>query len=260
MISKEEQKILEQLIRDAGTRLLQYWPGSSPKNRADTLSITQKQDGSFVTKADFESNEILISGLKKLFPNDGIFSEELARDENLSQANRAWIIDPLDGTQSFIDGNDDFSILLGLCVGEKIVFGMMYFPARGLFARGFSTGGATLNGLLMKVSAVDSFRERAIYLRHIKLPEQAYFYDKWMDSGMAFLNLCRGELDGIILKLVHHQEWDLAAPAVMIEESGGVISDEFGAPIRFKRSPVTTGYFVASNGKIHQRLLDLIPQ
>ena len=77
---------------------------------------------------------------------------------------------------------------------------------------------------------------------------------------MAFLNVARGDFDGIIIKLVHHQEWDLAAPTVMIQEAGGMLTDEHGAPIEFKKGPVQYKYLVASNGKVHSELLSLIKE
>ncbi len=258
MVSKLQQEELLSLVKKAGDRLLHHWPGAANLEKA--LNITQKKDGSFVTNADFESNEILISGLKRLFPTDGIFSEELARDEALRMAHRAWIIDPLDGTQSFIDGNDDFSILLGLCVGTHIDFGVMYFPVRNLIAVGQKGGGSWLNGKRLTVSTSDEIRDRSVYLRHCSFGPPTYAYDRWMDSGMAFLNVARGDFDGIILKLVHHQEWDLAAPAVMIQEAGGVLTDERGEPIEFKKGPVQYRYLVASNGKVHKDLLSLIKE
>ena len=79
-----------------------------------------------------------------------------------------------------------------------------------------------------------------------------------MDSGCAFLSVGRAEFDGLVLKIVNHREWDLAAPWVVITESGGTISDEFGHPITFNNPTMPYRYFVASNGKIHGQLLELI--
>ncbi len=255
MLSDQERRALEDLVKEAGKKLLQYWPGAQSNQ---DLKVTKKSDGTFVTKADFESNEILLAGLARLFPNDAIYSEESKANEVLKTAPRAWIIDPLDGTKSFIEGRDDFSVLLGLSVGVNIEFGIMYFPVRGLLAVAGQGIGAKLNGLPLAVSSVGDLRKHAIYLRHFEITNSEFVYPDWLDSGMAFLRLCRGELDGIIIKLVHHQEWDLAAPSVMIQESGGRVTDEHGKPICFKRGPVRYGHLVASNGVIHDKLLNFI--
>ena len=258
-IDSASENELERLVRQAGAHVLRYWPGGAGNSRAE-LEINKKVDGSLVTTADLESNEILIRGLHALFPQDSIYSEEIADEGTSDKSSRVWIIDPLDGTKSFVDGNDDFSILLSLCVDEQIVFGAMYFPARNVYARAARGRGAALEGESLHVSSAAAFRRRAIYLRHLPLPADVCFYDRWMDSGMAFLSLCRGELDGIVVRLIHHQEWDLAAPAVMIAESGGRVTDEHGNPVRFKTHPVDYGYFIASNGVIHSQLLQLLPK
>ena len=79
-----------------------------------------------------------------------------------------------------------------------------------------------------------------------------------MDSGCAFLSVGRADFDGLVLKIVTHREWDLAAPAVVITESGGMVTDEHGRPITFNNTSMAYDYFVASNGLIHDRLLELI--
>jgi len=254
-ITQLQRVELEKIILQAGTSLMSYWPADGgPRD----LEIETKKDGSLVTKADFESNDILIAGLKKLFPMDGIFSEEQDGWNEKVNAVSTWIIDPLDGTKSFTEGNDDFSVLLGRCVQKQIDFGMMYFPARKLFAWGENGKGAVVNETRMQVSTSKVFRDRAVYLRHLKSSQENFVYDRWLDSGMAFLNLCRGEFDGVIIKLKHHQEWDLAAATLLIKESGGEVTDEAGIPFLFNLAPVKSGYFVASNGKTHSALLDLI--
>ena len=259
-IDTASERELDRLIQEAGERLLHYWPGTVVKHADKQLKIETKTDGSPVTCADIESNEILIKGLRELFPGDGIFSEELYNDPALSTQTRVWIIDPLDGTKSFVEGHDDFSILLSLCVNQSIEFSMMYFPARKKFARALRGRGATLDGVKLEVSKSDAFRERSIYLRHIPVPDEKCFYDAWMDAGLAFLSLCRGTLDGIVMRLIHHQEWDLAAPVLMIEESGGKVTDEFGNPLQFNKGPIRYGYLVASNGILHPQILKLISQ
>src|SRR5262245_59405259 len=104
---------LESAIRQAGAKLLEYWPGGTS---ASGLDVKKKADGSVVTSADFASNEIVVQALRASFPQDGILSEEFPPDDLLKSKSRIWIIDPLDGTQSFVDGNDDFSVLVALTI------------------------------------------------------------------------------------------------------------------------------------------------
>ncbi len=253
---------LEAAIRRAGAKLLEHWPGAETRGELD---IQKKSDGSVVTSADFASNEILVAALKKNFPKDGILSEEIPAGDELKKKSRVWIIDPLDGTQSFVDGNDDFSILVALTVDGSSEGGFMFFPARDQFAAAKRGAGAWRDGKRLRVSKSESIRPASVYARNFTPTDPEKAYGRWLDSGCAFLTLAEGTFDGLIIKIVSHREWDLAAPAIVVEESGGRVSDENGDPVSFKSSTFSGGpgscrYFVASNGRCHDELLKLIPR
>jgi myo-inositol-1(or 4)-monophosphatase len=259
-VSSAEVAEVLALVQRAGRSLLDYWPGGAAGKGGCTLKIQQKSDGSFVTEADFASNDIIVPGLRKLFPDDGILSEEGPPDPQLPGRSRVWILDPLDGTKSFIDGNDDFSILLALCVDGVPEFSIMYVPAREMTAVAVRGGGATLNGKTLRVSDSTAFRPRSVYLRHMDFEPALFVYDRWLDSGLAFLTLCTGDFDGFILHIKSHREWDLAAPALMVKEAGGKLTDERGGEVTFGLGPIAFRYLVASNGRLHDNLLGLIPK
>ena len=257
MEQSNSEKALEQAIREAGRTLLSYWHGGQASE--SSLGIQAKSDGSFVTKADYASNEILVHALRSEFAHDGILSEELPMDEALANASRIWIIDPLDGTKSFIDGKDDFSVLVALTVDHLSELGYMYFPARNIFALARRSSGAWSNGVPLQVSPSTQLRSQSVYYRNFAPEAPELCYKESMDSGCAFLMLASGVFDGLIIKIVSHREWDLAAPAVVVTESGGTVTNEFGEPIRFVPGAMNCRYFVASNGRTHEELLSLIP-
>jgi myo-inositol-1(or 4)-monophosphatase len=259
MVSVEESVKLEVLIRKVGDLLIPYWPGDKNSPKGQSLVIYEKADGSKVTEADLAANDILVAGLRELFPKDALVSEEGPKDEGHQSMSRVWIVDPLDGTHSFIAGRDDFSVLVGLSVDSKVVWGAMYFPLKGIYAQASVGQGARLSDdTIGKVSDSLKIREKGIYHRYCDLKGGNLLFTEWMDSGMAFLALCRGEFDGIVMRMQSHQEWDLAAPAALVSESGGVMTDETGAPIRFNQGKIAFRYLVASNGKVHRQLLELI--
>ena len=140
------------------------------------LKIEQKEDGSYVTEADYASNEIIVSSILNQFPGDGILSEELPRDPSLSGKERLWILDPLDGTHSFIDKLDDFSILLAMAINGQVEFSIMLFPAKGLLAVAEKGGGVELNQSKISVSKSDSIRSESIYTRSTKLTDDSKRY------------------------------------------------------------------------------------
>jgi fructose-1,6-bisphosphatase/inositol monophosphatase family enzyme len=80
-----------------------------------------------------------------------------------------------------------------------------------------------------------------------------------MDSGLALLKVANGELDGAIIRMTTHREWDLAAPMAVLREAGGRVSDQTGAEIPCGRGIVDFSYCIASNGLIHEELQAIIP-
>lgn len=243
----KEQEAIEALVREAGQKLMALWPKKNP----GPLKTTQKPDGTFVTEADMQANETLVHGLSKLFPKDAILSEEGGGESLLSTADRIWIMDPLDGTQSFIDGDDDFSVLLALSDKNELTYGLMYFPARDLMAVAKKGQGAFVNNAKVSVATNSKPRDRSVYVRNYEPKPNKYLYDQWMDSGLAFMCLANGTLDGVILKIGRHKEWDIAAPLLMVQEAGGKVTDERGRPLVFKQGKTNYQYLVASNGPAH---------
>lgn len=260
IVDLETQKKLCVITTDAGLKLLEFWPGSSRRTRGAGLSIQKKQDGSLVTNADFASNELLCTRIHALFPQDGILSEEEPRDPQLGSKERVWIIDPLDGTQSFIDGNDDFGVLLALAVKQELQFGLIHLPARAQLAVAVKGGGAILNGKPLRVSNSAQIGPHGLYVRHFKSAPSPLIFPRWLDASRAFLRVCSGELDAMVVRVRNHGEWDLAPAAILVQESGGRVTNERGKPLRFGKGKIEFKYFVASNGKVHDEVLDIVTQ
>ncbi len=262
---------IEEVIRQVGDLLLGYWPSvnsAQPKR----LEISEKPDGTKVTSADLAANELLVAGIKELFPGQVIISEELPLPDNLDELFEStepyWIMDPLDGTHAFMEGREDFSVLVAQAVAGEVEFGYLFFPAMGILAKGARGDGAVIldthdhTSIISKASTNSRIRKEGVFLRKCFLDgEDSRVFPTPLDSGIALLKVASGELDGVIIRMLTHREWDLAAPAVVIEESGGKISDEKGQPVVYRPGELDYRYFVASNGneECHQELLSLIP-
>jgi len=260
ILSIEQESAIIAAVRRAGEKLLELWPKDSSEKARQALAIESKADGSFVTKADHLSNNIVVEQIRKVCPADGIISEELPYDNALVGARRVWIVDPLDGTHPFIDGEDNFSVLVALSINERAEFGIMYFPARDLFLLAKRGRGASLNGNKLRVSESLQFRDNSVRVRGFRGSLGRYECDPAVESGFAVIKLCQGELDGMVLKAGRMGEWDIAAPTIIIEESGGMVSDERGRPMLFNRKDFSFGYYVASNSHLHTQLLALVPR
>jgi myo-inositol-1(or 4)-monophosphatase len=248
-------KIVE-AIKEAAKVVLSKWPGNPDSSE---LMVETKADGSLVTEADYASNNIIIKAINSIFPDHAILSEELPPPSNLKEAQNLWLIDPIDGTRSFVDGRDDFSILVALWSNDELEFSVMYFPARKELSKARRGQGAYLNGKPLSVSTSQKFAPNSIHLRHFDVEDNKYVLEQSLDSGFALHKLCQGELSGIITKLLSHREWDIAAPALIIEESGGKITDENGNRFKFNLGKMDAEFVVASNGILHEELLKYLP-
>ena len=260
----------------ASQELLRLWPGSveasiSQKTTA-TLGVQTKQDGSLVSQADFISNKILTAALHEIFPGFAMISEEgieelagEARGVSASALDGVWIIDPLDGTSSFLHGRDDFSVLAGAWCSNGPLVGIMNFPARKKLVVARVGEGCTVNGERVAVSTSERVRPGAVYVRNFT-PTRSEVACSPRDSGCAFMQVATGELDGAVIHMTAHKVWDVAAPLVAILEAGGKVSDENGAPIDCAPKQLSAissfdfpyRYVVTSNGRCHHEVLSLI--
>jgi len=256
-ITESQRASLIQAISAAGNFLLSLWPGKAQGPQA--LGVKTKGDGTLVSQADIGSNEILIRALTSLFPDDAILSEEIEPDPKaLKASRRTWVIDPLDGTKAFLDATDQFSVLVALCEEEQPTFGVMLFPARNEILVAEQGRGVTLNGAPVAVSSASELGAGRVYIRNFTCtrPEVA---SPMMDSGLALRKVAVGELDGAIIRMTTHREWDIAAPIIAIKEAGGRVSDELGNSVPCSTGSVKFQYLIASNGQAHQNLLSIIP-
>lgn len=252
----QTQQLLE-AIRAAGAKLMELWPGIVDSK--ESLAIEAKADGTLVSRADLLSNEMLLGAITRMFPGDTILSEESPINATeLANSSRTWVVDPLDGTSSFLNGRDDFSILVALCEKSEPTFGVMFFPARQQLVIAKKGEGAFVNGHPLRVSKTTHVQPGRIYIRNFECsrPEVA---SPMMDSGLAFLKVASGELDGAILRMKTHREWDIAAPMCVLLEAGGAVSDQTGSRIPCATGAINFEYFVASNCLIHKQLEGLIP-
>jgi myo-inositol-1(or 4)-monophosphatase len=194
-----------------------------------------------VTEVDHACERLIVDGIRAQRPNDAIVAEESA---TLRPApGPCWYVDPLDGTTNFVHGFPHCSVSIAYFDGERISAAAVHDPCKGETFEARRRGGATLNGEALHVShtarlgdalLVTGFpydrRERsAFYLRHFETFMHAAQDVRRL--GSAALDLCyvaAGRFDGFWeWKL---QPWDTAAGWLIVEESGGAVSDFDGAP------------------------------
>ena len=219
-----------------------------------------------VTEADKMSEELILTEIRRQFPDHGILSEESAvRNE---KATLRWIIDPLDGTTNYAHGFPFFCVSIALEKERTVELGVIYDPTREdlFFAR--RSGGAYLNGKKLHVSSVSDLSRSLLAtgfpydIRVSKDNNLNYFNSMAIKAqairraGAAALDLAylaAGRFDGFWeLKL---KPWDTAAGCLLVEEAGGVISDMTGG-----KWNLDSPGLVANNGLIHEQMMEVFRQ
>lgn len=226
------------------------------------IEVDIKADASPVTIADQQTEQSIRRALQKAFPDDGILGEEYGTD-GLNKEN-VWVIDPIDGTRSFIAGVPLFGMLLALIHNGVPQLGICRLPALGqiyMAARGL---GATRNGAPIKTSACQTLEEAMLFVNEGEklYADEPVVFDRLMKAGrlrrlsydcQPHALVAAGQVDAVVdydLK-----PYDFLAMIPIIEEAGGVITGWNGEPLDFHSAgPVVS----AATPELHARLLTLL--
>jgi 3'(2'), 5'-bisphosphate nucleotidase len=260
-----ELQIALSLAREAGAAILSFYEGP--------LEIQQKtsaDDREPVTQADTVANEIIVSRLRQEFPDDGILAEESVDTSHRLARERVWMIDPLDGTTGFIDGNGDFAVQIGLVEKGECVLGVVYQPLTGALYRAVRGGGTWIEhpDFEPERAAVSTHNQ----IREMRLAASRSHRSPRMNEVVETLGLkqevLRGSV-GIKVGLIVEQQcdlyihlsprtkqWDTCAPQIILTEAGGRLSDLFGRPLPYNRVDVQNRNGVlASNAVAHDSVV-----
>ncbi len=236
----------------AGQLALQYYDAG--------LTVEWKQDHSPVTVADREAEAQLRTTLLGKFPGDGFLGEESG--DTPGSSGFRWIIDPIDGTRSFVRGVPLWATLVGLEYRGEQIAGVAVVPALGHAYRALRGDGAFRGDRRIRVSDVSTLSEAHLFYSSI-----TWFVKAGCEQ--AFLKLARqtqrqrgfGDFYGFVLvaqgsgELMIEQgchAWDLAALQVILEEAGGRMSAWDGKPNIFRPD------VIASNGRLHDTALAIL--
>ena len=247
-------KVIE-IARGSGSLIRDYY-GSLKKG-----DIEKKGFSHFVTKVDQDAEEFIVKELQKNFPGVGICSEE----GDMISGKGSFIVDPLDGTHNFMHGIARFCVSIAYEENSEIKVGVVYEPVKDELFSAEKGKGAFLNDKKINHSGQKNL-DRALVT--IGIPPSAYEKrEKIMDAlknlilevnsiriyGAAALQLAEvaaGRIDGDIGFAL--SPWDVAAGWILVEEAGGMITDEIGG------NNILEGTIVSGTPYIHGFLLDFV--
>lgn len=252
---------------EAGRIIMKYY-------EIDWVGSRIKHDGTPVTEADMESEKVIISFLKSFSPDIPIISEEqmnaqprIQAFDGISTGTRTfWLVDPLDGTETFMRKRDRFTINIGLVQNSRPVLGVVYFPARDLLYSGISglraqmqsnasrrinQGGPVqiMTSSLSKgnriIALIDSRSSDVSnldnMLRKVKITKRL------VDSNIHKLcGVATGEID--VSTIIKSFEWDTAAGHAILKGAGGNIIDSSGRELRYGKPEFKNPNLIAHGG------------
>ncbi len=225
------------------------------------LAVRTKADASPVTEADVRAEEVIRARLTKEFPAYGFFGEESG--QHAMQAESIWLVDPIDGTKSFVRETPFFSTQIALLRAGELALGVSSAPAYEELAWAERGGGAFLNGRPIRVSTVASLEDAYVSTGNLQSLARS---PRWARLGelvagvsrirgygdfVHYHLLARGALDAVIESDVNIL--DIAALTVIVREAGGTFTDLDNGEVG-----LATRSVLATNGPLHARVLEAL--
>lgn len=224
------------------------------------VAVERKSDASPVTVADRGAERIIREMLAEKYPGDAILGEEEGGDLD---ADDRWVIDPIDGTKSFVSGVPLYATLIGYEQAGQPILGVCYFPALDEMVYAEVGAGAFVNGRPCRVSQKSSLADSVLSCGGLKsmverdrwpgfadLSQRTLATRTWSDAyGHALV--ATGRIEAMVDPVV--SRWDLSALKVIVQEAGGRFTD-------FRNEdPFLRGNYeleaISTNGRLHEEVL-----
>lgn len=246
--------LLVSAARDAGAIALRYF-------RRDPQVWDKGGDAGPVSEADLAVNDMLATRLRSARPDYGWLSEETPDNTDRLTARRVFVVDPIDGTRAFIDGQDSFAHSLAVVEDGKVIAAAVYLPAKDRMYSATAQGPAMQDGRKIAASSARVAVGATVLTSKPNLAVGHWPFgipglDRSFRPSLAY-RLClvaEGRFD-CMFAFRPTWEWDIAAGALIAERAGAVVSDGTGTALRFNGAdPRTPGVLVAPRG-LHADLI-----
>jgi histidinol-phosphatase len=215
----------------------------------DGVEVTFKPDATPVTRADVESEEVIRRAIMSAFPDHGFYGEETG--SRGLDAEYLWLVDPIDGTRSFVRGYPFFSTQIALMHKGRMIVGVSSAPAFGEIAWAERGRGAWLDGHRCRVSSIGQVEEAAISSGNLRTLASGPRWANWAEvvKRVARIRgygdfyhyhlLASGRIDAVVESDVNIL--DIAALSLIVEEAGGQFTDLDGRPVGLGTTSVLAG-------------------
>jgi 3'(2'), 5'-bisphosphate nucleotidase len=264
---EHERRVAVELARQAGAVLLDHY--RQPflvEQKINALDEVEE-----VTAADRAANELIVNRLRVEFPDDGVLAEESSDSERRLTKDRVWLVDPMDGTNSFIAGDGDFAVHIGLAVKGEGLVGAVYQPVTDVLYNAAPGSGAWIEQKGLPAERMHVSRRTELH--EMVLASSRSHRGPRMDQlvrAFSFSDEIRRGSVGIKIGLIAERhadlyihlsrrtkQWDTCAPEAILHEAGGLMTDLFGQRLIYNAQRVDNrNGIVATNGAAHAMVLE----
>jgi histidinol-phosphatase len=223
----------------------------------DGIQVEIKSDGSPVTAADRSAEDAAGAWIKSRFPEDGILGEEFGA--HLADADRRWIIDPIDGTKAFVRGVPLWGTLVAVARGEEVLAGAAFFPALDEMLCAAREQGCWWNEARAGVSQTSELSQATVLTTDERFRRTPERLSGWRElAGQAAVSRTWGDCYGYFLVATGRAEvmvdpvmspWDAAALMPAIVEAGGRFTDWNGRATAFGGNAIATNSALADKAR-----------
>lgn len=245
----DDLDLLRQAVREASDIALDFFRRG--------FEVREKKPGDPVTEADLAVDDALRRTLLGARPDYGWLSEESEAGPDRLQAPRTWVVDPIDGTKGFVDGNDEWVISVGLVEAGRPVAAVVANPRRAEFVEAIKGGGTRLNGESVHVTPANALpgaklgssrneQRRQLWQHHF--PEAKIAVVDAIAYKLALVAV--GALDGVIA-LRPKSDWDIAAGDLLITEAGGAMTDPDGNVMVYNQADLRKPGLIAAGTALY---------
>ena len=254
-----ELEVAREAAREAGRAVMRTF--------GTRQAVVYKSPDQPQTAADLEADSILQEMLLGAFPDYGWLSEETVDRPDRLGHTRVWIVDPIDGTRSYVAGRPEFAISIALAQQGRAVVGIVTNPATNeLFYAVHDEGAFRDDGTPLHVSRTRTTAGAVLIASRSELKANEFtgFGSEWSISPMGstaykLALIAAGSAD-VFLSRGPKSEWDVCAGDLIVREAGGLVTDLQGHTLRYNQPDPYVHGTLASNGLLHETVLGMIPK
>jgi 3'(2'), 5'-bisphosphate nucleotidase len=264
-LSRAELEVLIRIAAEASVLVREVF--------AQPFEVEYKGPNDPVTVADRRANELIVERLTQAFPGTPIVAEESPPESFAAfrDASTVFFVDPVDGTNEFIERHPEFVVMIGLLEGNRPTHGVIHAPALGPAWAGAVGLGVeriepsgerspvrvTSIAELGEATIVSSRSHRSPKLERVLGALGVKAITSMGSAGLKGAAVARGSVDAHVAPHYAGKRWDACAAEALVAAAGGTVSDAWGEPIDYRGATLSNDRgLVASNGRIHEAILE----